>query len=80
MDSTMFTLHDSQGNAYDADPSAFMYLENQESFFLDNVNPGLARTGDIVFEVPEGLTGLSLEVDSGVLFAAGESVIIELDR
>jgi len=80
MDTTMFTLRDSQGNEYDADPSAFMYLDSQESFFLDNVNPGLARTGDIVFEVPAGLTGLSLEVDSGVLFAAGESVVIELDR
>jgi hypothetical protein len=80
MDTSMFTLVDEGGRTYDASSEAFMYLESSQSFFLENVNPGLSRTGDIVFEVPEGLSGLSLEVDSGVLSAGLESVVIKLDR
>lgn len=79
MDSSMFSLLDSQGNEYDQDGGAAMFLD-EGSLFLENVNPGMSRTGVIVFEIPEGLSDLSLEVDSGVMFAAGETKVIHLDR
>jgi uncharacterized membrane protein len=78
MDASMFEIIDTAGNVYEPDGGAVMYLD--ASFFLEDVNPGLTRTGDIVFEIPEGLSGLSLRVGSGVGFAAGTSEVIKLDR
>jgi len=80
VDTLLFTLIDSQGIEYDPEAGAVLYLDSAGSFFYEDVNPGVSRTGDVVFEVREGLAGLSLQVDSGVLFAGGESVVIRLDR
>ena len=78
MDASMFEIIDTAGNVYEPDGGAVVYLD--ASFFLEDVNPGLTRTGDIVFEIPDGLSGLSLRVRSGVGFAAGTSEVIKLDR
>ncbi|WP_052099064.1 DUF4352 domain-containing protein [Paenibacillus stellifer] len=34
-------------------------------FLYDGINPGLAQTGNVVFEIPENLTGFILNVQTG---------------
>jgi hypothetical protein len=53
--------------SYDADSEAGMYVNgNENSVLLNNINPGSAVTGKVVFDIPPGarLTGLELH-DSG---------------
>jgi hypothetical protein len=78
IDDSMFKLKDSNGKEYTTMSGADLYVNEDVSFFLTRVNPGLKLTGYIVFETPKDLTGLILECDSGMLFKAGETVKIDL--
>ena len=60
-DSSFFTLTDGDSkfipsNIISTDDKFFMY---------DGINPGLAKTGNVLFEIPEGKKGLNLNVQTG---------------
>ncbi|QDX91040.1 DUF4352 domain-containing protein (plasmid) [Brevibacillus laterosporus] len=78
IDSSMFNLVDADGTTYDPDPEANLYANQQNNFFLANVNPKLSAKGQVVFDMPADAKGLKLKVASGVAFAAGETVLIDL--
>ncbi|MCR8939811.1 DUF4352 domain-containing protein [Brevibacillus laterosporus] len=78
IDSSMFKLVDSDGTTYDPDPEANLYVNQQNNFFLSNVNPKLSAKGKVVFDMPADAKELKLEVASGVAFAAKETVLIDL--
>lgn len=62
----------------DAKYSPSMILVADDKFFVyEGINPGLALTGNVVFEVPSSLTGLDLQVQTG--FWGTESGIINLN-
>lgn len=42
------------------------------NLFLEEVNPGLSREGQIVFEIPASVENYSLEVSSGLGWSGGE--------
>lgn len=79
IDTAMFKLKDSAGKEYSAMSDADLYVNGDgTTFFLAKVNPGLNKTGNIVFEIPKNLKGLKLECASGVGFQAGTTATIDL--
>lgn len=61
IDTTMFKL--AQGDTkYDADSEATSYSNEDNHFFLQNINPNISATGKIVFDIPANATGLKLLV------------------
>lgn len=61
-DSGYFKLISSDGTEYS--PSTII-VADENYFTFEGINPGLALTGNVVFEVPKGLTGLDLRVQTG---------------
>jgi hypothetical protein len=47
--------------------------EGKTDFFLQQVQPGLSTTGDLVFDIPAHDTGLKLLVQ-GSLFSDGQTI------
>ncbi|MFB9974132.1 DUF4352 domain-containing protein [Allobacillus sp. SKP2-8] len=66
IDSSFFKLLDSNGTEYDPNTSGdvIMNMTDEDDFFLEQVNPGLEKTGKVVFEV-----GADVDVASSVLEA-----------
>jgi hypothetical protein len=71
---SLFKLIDSNGREYKADP----FIWEEDALSYESINPGLSISGKVYFETPKGLTGFTLEADSGVLLAGGEPVKIDL--
>lgn len=61
-DSSFFKLKASNGASYA--PSTIIVADDKY-FVYEGINPGLALTGNVVFEVPAGLTDLDLQVQTG---------------
>ena len=61
-----FALYDSQGRGYSVHQAATAAAaEEPVAFFSEALQPGLTRTGVIVFEVPENASGLRLRLLNG---------------
>ena len=79
VDTNLFSLVDGE-IVYDSDGTATMYANTDESgFFLENLNPGLEKTGKVVFDVPQSTIDSStkqLKVTTG--FFGTESALINL--
>lgn len=77
--STQFQLIDEQGRKFEALSSAsLMMILGDKNLFLESCNPGMSRTGIFVFEVPSDVNSYSIEVASGVGFAAGKTAKVKL--
>ena len=83
IDTNLFSLVDGE-IVYDSDGTASTYANTDESgtnlgFFLENLNPGLEKTGKVVFDVPQSIIDSStkqLKVTTG--FFGTESALINL--
>ena len=83
VDTNLFSLVDGE-IVYDSDGTASTYANTDESgtnlgFFLENLNPGLEKTGKVVFDVPQSIIDSStkqLKVTTG--FFGTESALINL--
>ncbi|MCL6455095.1 MAG: DUF4352 domain-containing protein [Alicyclobacillus sp.] len=74
LDDSLFTvLHGD--TKYSASTSADIYINNNQGFFLSQVNPGLSETGNIAFNVP-AKAAYQLQVNSG--FLAKTSAVFDL--
>lgn len=76
VDSSMITLTDSQGRKFDRSiegQTAKGMSQGKVDLFLQQVQPGLNVTGDIVFDVPDDATGLKLLV-KGSYFGKGQEI------
>jgi len=73
-DSGFFKLKTKDGVTYS--PSTIV-VSDDKYFLYEGINPGLALTGNVVFEVPAGLTGLDLQVQTG--FWGTETGVINLN-
>lgn len=77
--STQFKLIDDKERTFEALTSAeLMMMLGDNNLFLESCNPGMSRTGIFVFEVPSDVESYSIEVASGVGFAAGEKATVKL--
>lgn len=48
-----------------AEYSPFQSLAIDDTFFLEQINPGLSKTGKVLFEVPTGISTAQLHVQTG---------------
>lgn len=78
VDTNLFKLFDAQGKEYSAMAEADLYVNSDSHFFLEKVNPGMSRSGYIVFEIPKNINGLKLQCSSGLGFSGGQDVLIDL--
>lgn len=77
--STQFKLIDDKDRKFETlTSSELMMILGDQNLFLESCNPGMSRTGVFVFEVPSDVESYSIEVASGVGFAAGEKVTVKL--
>ena len=76
INSSDFKLTDSQGRTFDTSTdgeTAKSMAEGKSDFFLQQVQPGLNTTGDLVFDIPANDAGLKLLVQ-GSLFSDGQTI------
>ena len=59
---------DSEGRQFSHDMTAEIYLSNNQQFNFQQMQPGLPRTGKIVFDVPKNIRGY-LEISSDDMFS-----------
>jgi hypothetical protein len=53
---------DSLGNKSEADPDTLGNIPANKDIFLENVNPGVTRPGEVIFTVPPDASGFKLQV------------------
>lgn len=76
IDSSAFQIVDSQGRKFDRSiegQTAKGMSQGQVDLFLQQVQPSLSVTGDVVFDIPKDATGLKLLV-KGSLFSSGTEI------
>lgn len=64
---------DAVGKTYDADPTATLYANPDQSAWVAAINPGNSITGPILFDVPVGTTAASIQVSDN-MFAPGTTI------
>ena len=75
---TDLTLVDNQERRFVTSSEVFSCVDDT-IFLLDNINPGIEKTFTAIYEIPEGTTGLMLEVNStGSLFSGETNKYISL--
>lgn len=77
VDSTSLTLIDDQGREFQADTDTFEYIPPEQLIFLEQVNPGVAKEGIVIFTVAPDASGFMLQVGDTALFS-GEYAYINL--
>ena len=80
IDSSMFKILDDQSREFNpsSDSEVMMVVDGAMDFFLQDINPGLSKTGQLVFELPADAKSYSLQVSSGFGWSGGEYETIKL--
>lgn len=81
IDGNSFKLIDDQGREFNYSSEAQLALissvnEKYESFFLEQLNPGLSKTGYLVFDVPKDAKGFTMEARGGMM---GDPIKLKVD-
>ena len=50
------------GRTFEADPDTFGYIEPDKDIFLEQVNPGVLREGEVIFPIPDDAANLRAEL------------------
>lgn len=78
VDGEMFRVK-AGGNEYEANVEYDVYVnEGGIGFFLQEINPGISKTGKMVFEIPADVASYDLQVSSGLGWSGGEYETIKL--
>lgn len=78
IDSSYFKLLEGDGTEYETDSDNLMYLDAEQNFFLEKINPKLEKQGKVLFAIPEGVTDFKLQVQTG--FFGTETGVISLTK
>jgi hypothetical protein len=65
VDDTLFKLKDGS-NEYSASTEGDIYGNQNNNFFLQQLNPNVSLTGNVVFDMPKDAKGFSLDVSGGM--------------
>lgn len=67
IDSSFFKLLSADGAEYETDSDSLMYIDSDKSLFLEKINPGLSKEGQVLFAVPAGAqpAAFKLQVQTG---------------
>lgn len=63
---------DTEGREHSADSGAWMYLDDEEGFFITDINPGNSTAGTLVFDIPTDATPASILLSDGLWFSSNE--------
>ncbi|WP_416386119.1 DUF4352 domain-containing protein [Alkalithermobacter thermoalcaliphilus] len=77
LDTSLFKLTDSEGRTYDPDATADIYVNGQNMFFLDKINPNLTKTGYIVFDLADPNAEYILNVTGGMFSREKEAISLK---
>ena len=78
-DSSQFKIVDSQGREFERSvdgQTAAGLSRGKVDLFLQQIQPGLSFTGDIIFDLPADATGIQL-IAKGTLFSKGVKILLE---
>ena len=77
LDPVSLTLIDAQGRESEADTDSFGYIPADKDIFLEQVNPGVTREGQVIYTVAPDASGFQLRAGDAAIFS-DESVLIDL--
>ena len=75
LDSTSLSLIDSSRNKSEVDPDYSSYVPANKDIFLENVNPGVTRPGEVIFTVAPDASGFKLQVGDTIPFTDKNSYV-----
>lgn len=65
LDSGMLTLIGGGGREYSVDDDSYQFVPNNRSIIFEEVNPGVAKKGTVIFSVAPDAQDFTLEVSEG---------------
>jgi hypothetical protein len=68
-------LLDGDGREFDPDTDTFGYIPTERNIFLEQVNPGVTKNGEVIFFVAPGASGFKLEISDTNLFKTGKAYV-----
>lgn len=68
LNTTSLALIDNQGRESTPDPDQFFYISQDRNIFLENINPGVMRQGQTIFEIASGASGFKLQAGDAAAF------------
>lgn len=74
--SNMFTLVDDQGREYDVDTDAMVYAD--DPIIYEQVDPGVTKTGIVIFDVPEDQQTRQLKIKPAGMFSTARDHLVIL--
>lgn len=77
-DDSVVHLVDSRGRQFDSSSEGLLYVPEEKNMFLKQINPGLTKQFQIIFEVPKDATGLSFRAGDMDILGSGEDIIVPL--
>lgn len=66
LDSNMLTLMDAQNREFDVDTDSLGFVPPDKDIFLNQVNPGVTKEGQVIFTVAPDAQDFTLEVSEGM--------------
>lgn len=76
VDSSLYSLVDSEGREYEVDSEAVGYVE--ESLLLEQVDPDVTTTGTLVYDVPTDQEGRQLQLQPAGFFSTARTHYVDL--
>ena len=70
-------LKDHGGREFGTDPDAYEFMPTDLDIFLEPVNPGVSKTGRVLYQVAPDATGFTLTLDDAELMQ-DESAVFDL--
>ena len=77
LDSESFRLLDSEGREFEVDTDTYEYVPTGKDVFLEQVNPGVSKQGQVIFTVAPDASGFTLQAGDTDMFT-DENAYIDL--
>lgn len=78
LSSNTLALYDSSNRKFSPDTDTFGYIPNDKNIFLNQVNPGVTKNGEVIFSVAPGASGFKLELSDTNLFSRAPKAYVDL--
>jgi hypothetical protein len=69
------TLLDSSGRESRPDTDTFGYIEPERNIFLEQVNPGVTKEGEVIFTVASDASGFRLQLGDARMFGSEDAYV-----
>jgi hypothetical protein len=69
----IIALYDSSGRKSSPGTDTFSYIPNDKNIFLDQVNSGVTKDGEVIFSVAPGASGFTLELSNTNFFKSDKA-------